>query len=366
MGIALEASSRVSHSSGSTRMELPHGKVPGRWAWPISTAETPQKGSFALSDTGSYETPPKDPAPRYNVLQEIPTPQRKAQSNAKRAEEETPKPPSSQPPRLILESSQELPRPQLAALTDFSVLSPFLGAEAAQSSLEELPIPARRALQFIRHLNNELPRTPCSGRGFLPAERYSQPTLILDLDETLVHCSRAEQGRAGEDKKVSKTPPQMYVHFEDAPHEGSVRWRPFAQLFLSVVAKRFEVVVFTASDQAYADQVIDQLDPNGFIKYRLYRQHCTQVRGAFFKECGLLGRPLSRCILVDNSPISVACNADNGILIKSWYGDAFDRELIDLLPILDDATAYPDVTKYFAARYGLREFFEGLSDRQSI
>ena len=30
-----------------------------------------------------------------------------------------------------------------------------------------------------------------------------------------------------------------------------------------------------------------------------------------FEELPLLGRPMSQCILVDNSPISVACNADS-------------------------------------------------------
>jgi TFIIF-interacting CTD phosphatase-like protein len=37
------------------------------------------------------------------------------------------------------------------------------------------------------------------------------------------------------------------------------------------MAKFYEVVIFTAALQDYADQVIDQIDVNRNIKYRLYR-----------------------------------------------------------------------------------------------
>lgn len=156
--------------------------------------------------------------------------------------------------------------------------------------------------------------------------------------------------------------PDLLVEFEDVPSLGGVFFRPSVRLFLEVAAKSFEIVVFTASQQAYADKVINALDPNGqTVSHRLCRQHCTELRGAFFKELGLLGRPLSQCILVDNSPISVACNADHGILIRSWYGDPNDQELMDLLNILQDVRSLGgDVSNYLAGRYGLGDFFQAL------
>jgi len=135
--------------------------------------------------------------------------------------------------------------------------------------------------------------------------------------------------------------------------------------FLEAASKAFELVVFTASQQSYADKVINALDPAGtMIEHRLYRQHCTEFRGAFFKELGLMGRPLHQCILVDNSPISVACNADNSVLIRSWYGDQNDQELCDLLSIFKKMQLYGggDCGRYLASRYGLRDFFEGLRE----
>lgn len=65
----------------------------------------------------------------------------------------------------------------------------------------------------------------------------------------------------------------------------------------------FELVLFTASEQFYADQVINLFDPdNRFFAYRLYRPHCLQVQpNVFVKDLSRLGRDLTKTILVDNS-----------------------------------------------------------------
>lgn len=85
---------------------------------------------------------------------------------------------------------------------------------------------------------------------FLPpldTSRYKY-TLVLDLDETLVHYFQTET-------------------------EGKCLIRPNAEAFLQEMSKYYEIVIFTAAMQDYADWVIDQIDPEGYIKYRLYRQH---------------------------------------------------------------------------------------------
>ena len=49
--------------------------------------------------------------------------------------------------------------------------------------------------------------------------------------------------------------------FNGREHSVSVRQRPFLFEFLERVAQLFEVVVFTASQKVYADQLLDILDP---------------------------------------------------------------------------------------------------------
>ena len=40
----------------------------------------------------------------------------------------------------------------------------------------------------------------------------------------------------------------------------------------------YELVIFTAADQLYADEVINHLDEEGLIAYRLYRQHVVHLQ----------------------------------------------------------------------------------------
>jgi CTD small phosphatase-like protein 2 len=249
-------------------------------------------------------------------------------------------------------------------LPEFAVTSQRYSRESAMRSFEELPTSLRHALMFIRNV----PALPCTKlldhhRPMLPPCRPDlpqRPTLVLDLDETLVHCSRSSSSRSN----PFPVSPDLIVTFDDQPSTGTVGFRPFVKPFLEATSKVFELVVFTASQQSYADKVIQALDPTGtMIEHRLYRQHCTELRGAFFKELGLLGRPLNQCILVDNSPISVACNEDNSVLIRSWYGDPNDQELYDLLGVFQDMLMHGgDCGQYLANRYGLRDYFEALRD----
>ena len=77
-------------------------------------------------------------------------------------------------------------------------------------------------------------------------------SLVLDLDETLVH----------------------YIEEENKAY---VQVRPYADFFLNEMAKYFELIIFTAASEDYADIVLNELDKNKVIKYKLYRKHTEQV-----------------------------------------------------------------------------------------
>ena len=176
----------------------------------------------------------------------------------------------------------------------------------------------------------------CGGiLGPQPSGVAGRPTLVLDLDETLVHCS-----------VESLVDPDMVfpVLSEGTAYEVFLKKRPHLDAFLAHVSSRFEVVVFTASQEVYATTLLDLLDPQGvLIHHRLFRDACIEVHGNFLKDLSILGRDLSRVALVDNSPQAYGYQLDNGIPIPSWYDDPSDASLVALLPFLDTLAEAPDV-----------------------
>ncbi|OHS97841.1 dullard protein [Tritrichomonas foetus] len=110
--------------------------------------------------------------------------------------------------------------------------------------------------------------------------------------------------------------------------------RPGAQEFLLALGELFELVLFTASSQYYADTVVDHIDPQRKIKYRLYRESCTDFSGCFVKDLSKLGRDLRKIIIVDNSSVAYLLHPYNAIGISSWYDDPEDTELIGIQEFL--------------------------------
>jgi len=86
-------------------------------------------------------------------------------------------------------------------------------------------------------------------------------------------------------------------------HTVHVRKRPYLKMFLEKVAQMFELVIFTASQRIYAEQLIDRLDPDGkYISRRIYRESCLFSDGCYTKDLTILGVDLAKVAIIDNTP----------------------------------------------------------------
>ena len=103
--------------------------------------------------------------------------------------------------------------------------------------------------------------------------------------------------------------------------------RPGVDEFLTEMAKHYEIVVYTASLNKYADPLLDLLDPNRVIRTRLFRESCVFYEGNYVKDMSLLNRDLSQAIIIDNSPSSYLFHPENAIDCTSFIDDPSDREL---------------------------------------
>jgi Dullard-like phosphatase family protein len=159
----------------------------------------------------------------------------------------------------------------------------------------------------------------------LPKDR-GKKTLVLDLDETLVHSSF---------KPVPNADFVISIELEGEIHHVYVLKRPGVDEFLRACAEKFEIVVFTASLAKYADPLLDILDPQRLVRARLFREACVQHYGNYVKDLSQMGRELNHITIIDNSPYSYIFQPDNAIPITSWFNDPEDRELMQLMPLLD-------------------------------
>jgi len=179
-------------------------------------------------------------------------------------------------------------------------------------------------------------------KSITPPPHLKRKTLILDLDETLVHSTI---------KTVAHHHITVDVMIDGLTCTFYVIKRPHVDLFLQKVAEWFEVVIFTASMQQYADPLIDQLDPRKLVKGRLFRESCLPKEGNFVKDLSLIGQDLTSTIIVDNSPIAYSHNKENALPIENWMGDnPQDDALLNLLPFLNALRFTSDVRSILSLR----------------
>ena len=148
-------------------------------------------------------------------------------------------------------------------------------------------------------------------------------TLVLDLDETLLHFK-----------------------IEDNNEEGIIKLRPGIFKFLEEVSKYYELVLFSEASEDYVNLIMNSFEDNiKYFNYKLYRQHTIIMNQDFLKDLTRLGRPLNTVIIVDNMPQNFRLQKINGIAIKSFWGDDNnDKVLLDLASILVKiAKEYDDV-----------------------
>jgi len=169
-----------------------------------------------------------------------------------------------------------------------------------------------------------------------PPGQYKK-TLVLDLDETLIHSSF---------RPIHDAQFQIEISLDDDRHAPVfVRKRPYVDEFLRHVAKKWEVVVFTASMSKYADPLLDKLDVDRVVSSRLFRESCIVHFGNYVKDLSQLGRRLEHTVIIDNSPISYMFQPDHAIPIPTWLDDPNDHQLRDIIPLLDELAECDDVTE---------------------
>ncbi|PTB40984.1 hypothetical protein M441DRAFT_47469 [Trichoderma asperellum CBS 433.97] len=203
-----------------------------------------------------------------------------------------------------------------------------------------------------------IPRRQPSYLNLLEPSRKQQKTLILDLDETLIHSmSKGGRMNSGHMIEVQLNTATLGMSGQNSVAQHPILYwvnkRPYCDEFLRRICKWFNLVVFTASVQEYADPVIDWLESERkFFSARYYRQHCTYRQGAYIKDLSSVEPDLSKVMILDNSPLSYLFHEDNAIPIQGWINDPTDSDLMHLVPLLEGLQYVHDVRALLGLRSG--------------
>lgn len=193
----------------------------------------------------------------------------------------------------------------------------------------------------------------------LPKHR-GQMTVVLDMDETLLHSvflgdiAAQIQGNAVKlNTNVDKVEETLIIRqFKEnadvvlnACGGVAVFFRPGLHDFLEKLSKLCEVVLWTAAERDYAEPVLEYLDPDGtLLPHRLFREH-TVVWDEMncVKDLRLLGRNLKRTMLIDNNTMVIRATPTNCVLIEDFYGDPHDNQLEIMWAFIEELNQLPDI-----------------------
>lgn len=143
-------------------------------------------------------------------------------------------------------------------------------------------------------------------------EPYYQPpyTLVLELTDVLLH-------------------PEWSL---------STGWRfkkrPGIDYLFQQLTPLYEIVIFTSETGMTAYPLIDSIDPQGFVLYRLFRDATHYMDGHHVKDVSCLNRDTSKVIVVDCKREAFQLQPFNGVALKKWDGNSEDRTLYDLANFL--------------------------------
>ena len=151
---------------------------------------------------------------------------------------------------------------------------------------------------------------------YIKNQNKKKYTLVISLDETLI-CFKI-----GSIKN----------------NKGVIRLRPGITELFEAIKPYYEIIVFCSGNKKYTDLITNSVDnKNIYIDYKLCRDHCTVICNDFVKDISRIGRPLDKIVIVDNIPQNYRLHKENGINIKSFYGDnPNDKILFSLNKILID------------------------------
>ncbi|KDP39291.1 hypothetical protein JCGZ_01048 [Jatropha curcas] len=170
-------------------------------------------------------------------------------------------------------------------------------------------------------------------------------TLVLDLNETIIYSDwKRDRG-----------------------------WRTFKRPgvddFLQHLGRLYEIVVYSDQLNMFVDPVVERLDTNHYIRYRLSRSATKYQDGKHFRDLSKLNRDPGKIIYVSAHAFENSLQPENCVQIKPFKIDekgeeSVDTTLLDLIPFLEYvARASPADIRQVLASYERQDIAKEFKER---
>eukprot|EP00835_Amoeboradix_gromovi_P000387 NODE_13_length_42895_cov_0.518413.p17 type:complete len:222 gc:universal NODE_13_length_42895_cov_0.518413:35320-34655(-) len=166
---------------------------------------------------------------------------------------------------------------------------------------------------------------------YVPKKQF---TLVLDMDECLLHCR------------------------DPVTLDSSAR--PFVKEFLEEMSYSCDLILFTSAEESYAKAVLDILDLKKYFTLILTRKHCYFFANIYFKLIHDIIAKGTHVIAVDNTIHNFGYNLQNAIPIKSFMGEKEDKALLWLRDELRIIISLADKDQDFDCSEYIQQRFQVL------
>ena len=155
-----------------------------------------------------------------------------------------------------------------------------------------------------------------------PKKKY---TLVLDLDETLIHLRQKKDViniKNDVNIKINNTSDYFYENYDKNSNKYLLQFRVGLFSFLTILKPFYEIISFTSATREYADVIINEIEKSRkYFDHKFYREHTVIYKDTFVKDISRIGRDMKKIIIIDNNERNFILNKENGIKIAPYYGD---------------------------------------------
>jgi Dullard-like phosphatase family protein len=155
-----------------------------------------------------------------------------------------------------------------------------------------------------------------------PKKKY---TLVLDLDETLIHLRQKKDViniKNDVNIKINNTSDYFSDNYDKNRNKYLLQFRVGLFSFLTILKPFYEIISFTSATREYADVIINEIEKSRkYFDHKFYREHTVIYKDTFVKDISRIGRDMSKIIIIDNNERNFVLNKENGIKIAPYYGD---------------------------------------------